>query len=86
MQESLTNTRRHASATRACVRLDHTPDSLRIEVTDNGFGPTAGGHAGHGLAGMRERAALYGDTFDAGPGPSGGFRVSAALPVGVPAR
>ena len=86
VQESLTNTRRHASATRARVRLDHTPDSLRIEVTDNGSGLTNGGHAGHGLAGMRERAALYGGTLDAGPGPSGGFRVSAALPVGVPAR
>jgi signal transduction histidine kinase len=84
VQEALTNTRRHARATRACVRLDHTPGSLRIEVSDDGQGPT-GDHAGHGLDGMRERAALYGGTVDAGPGPGGGFRVSAVLPVGVPA-
>ena len=84
VQEALTNTRRHACATRACVRLDHTPGGLRIEITDDGRGPS-GGSAGHGLAGMRERAALYGGFLDAGPGPGGGFRVSAVLPVGVPA-
>ena len=84
VQEALTNTRRHARATRACVRLDHTLGSLRIEVTDDGHGP-AGGSAGHGLVGMRERAALYGGSVEAGPGPGGGFRVTAVLPVGVPA-
>jgi signal transduction histidine kinase len=84
VQEALTNTRRHACATRACVRLHHTPGGLRIEITDDGRGPS-GGPAGHGLVGMRERAALYGGTLDAGPGPGGGFRVSAVLPVGVPA-
>jgi signal transduction histidine kinase len=84
VQEALTNTRRHARATRACVRLDHTPDGLRIEVTDDGRGPS-GGPDGHGLVGMRERAALYGGSLDAGPAVGGGFRVSAVLPVGGPA-
>jgi signal transduction histidine kinase len=81
VQESLTNTRRHAAATRACVRLGYRPDGLRIEVTDDGRGP-GGGRPGHGLIGMRERVALYGGTFDAGAGPDGGFRVLAVLPLG----
>ena len=84
VQEALTNTRRHAHATRACVRLDYTPAELRIEVTDDGRGRT-GTHAGHGLVGMRERAALYGGTLDVGPATAGGFRVTAVLPVGEPA-
>ena len=84
VQEALTNTRRHARAGRACVRLDYSPAQLRIEVTDDGRGRT-GAHEGHGLIGMRERAALYGGTLDVGPAAGGGFRVTAVLPVGEPA-
>ncbi len=80
VQESLTNVRRHARATRACVRLRYGPEALTLEVTDDGRGP-AGGRAGHGLIGMRERAALYGGTVDTGPAPGGGFRVAAVLPL-----
>jgi signal transduction histidine kinase len=84
VQESLTNTRRHGDARVAHVRLGYGPEALRVEVTDDG---TGGGHrpspAGHGLIGMRERAALYGGTLEAGPGADGaGFRVIAVLPVG----
>jgi signal transduction histidine kinase len=82
VQEALTNTRRHARATRACVRLGYAPDALRIEVTDDGRGPT-GNRDGHGLIGMRERAALYGGTLTAGPADGGGFRVTAVLPLGA---
>ncbi len=81
VQEALTNTRRHASATRACVRLAYSPTALGIEVTDDGRGPTDHGREGHGVIGMRERAALYGGTLEAGPGPDGGFRVAAVLPL-----
>jgi signal transduction histidine kinase len=81
VQEALTNVRRHAGARSACVALTWSPTALRIEVTDDGRGRT-GTHAGHGLVGMRERAALYGGTLDVGPGPDGGFRVTAVLPVG----
>ena len=81
VQEALTNTRRHAHATRAGVRLTREPGALRIEVTDDGRG-SGGGRPGHGLIGMRERAALYGGTLETGPGPHGGFRVAAVLPVG----
>jgi signal transduction histidine kinase len=50
-----------------------------IDIVDRGRG---GGvrHHGHGLTGMRERAALYGGTVLAGSMPGGGFRVSVTLP------
>jgi signal transduction histidine kinase len=83
VQEALTNTRRHARAGRACVRLDYSPTELRIDVTDDGRGRT-GAHEGHGLIGMRERTALYGGSLDVGPAAGGGFRVTAVLPVGEP--
>jgi signal transduction histidine kinase len=52
-------------------------------VVDDGRGANPGdpGRGGHGIAGMRERAALYGGTLEAGPQPGGGFRVTATLPV-----
>ncbi len=84
VQEALTNTRRHAGARHACVRLEYAADALRVEVTDDGRGP-AGGRDGHGLIGMRERVALYGGTLETGAGPHGGFRVAAVLPLGGPA-
>jgi signal transduction histidine kinase len=83
VQESLTNTRKHGGlAVAANVTLRFQPDSLLLQVTDNGRGAaTAAGSAGHGLAGMRERIAMYGGTVQAGPLPDGGFRVTASLPV-----
>jgi len=86
VQESLTNTRKHAGlAATAAVALRYEPDGLTVEVTDDGLGIAGGeGPAGHGLAGMRERIALYGGTVEAGPLPGGGFRVTARLPCPGP--
>jgi signal transduction histidine kinase len=83
VQESLTNTIRHAGPATAAVSLGYARDELRIDVTDTGRGqPVIGGNGGgHGLAGMRERAAAVGGTVEAGPGPAGGFRVAARLPL-----
>ena len=85
VQEALTNVVRHAGPTRARVLIGYRPGELSIEVTDNGpRGPVprpiarAGG--GHGLIGMRERAALFGGELEAGPF-AGGFRVRATVPV-----
>ena len=83
IQESLTNTIRHAGPATAAVSLGYHHDELRIDVTDTGRGqPATAGNGGHGLAGMRERAATVGGTVEAGPGPAGGFRVAARLPLG----
>jgi signal transduction histidine kinase len=93
VQESLTNTIRHAGPATAAVSLGYRHDELRVEVTDTGRGPAtaasqgagqataAGQDSGHGLAGMRERAASVGGTVETGPGPAGGFRVAARLPL-----
>ena len=82
VQEALTNVRRHAAAGRCDVTVGYTPDELVLEVSDDGRGPVAGGAvAGHGLLGMRERAALYGGCVEAGAGPDGGFRVHARHPL-----
>jgi signal transduction histidine kinase len=82
VQESLTNTRKHAGlAVAASVTLRFQPGCLVLRVTDNGRGAAAAGGAGHGLAGMRERIAMYGGTMEAGPMPDGGFQVTAWLPV-----
>ncbi|MGH3238345.1 MAG: sensor histidine kinase, partial [Streptosporangiaceae bacterium] len=88
VQESLTNVIRHAGLAVATVSLGYHADELRIDVTDTGrgqpasaAGQSAGQSAGHGLAGMRERAAAVGGTIETGPGPGGGFRVAARLPL-----
>ena len=83
IQESLTNTIRHAGPAAAAVSLGYHDDELRIDVTDTGRGQpaVAGSGEGLGLAGMRERAAAVGGTVEAGPGPAGGFRVAARLPL-----
>ena len=75
------------------VELHYTADALRLRVRDNGPGPppTAGsGDAtaplgGHGLLGMRERAAAVGGELRTGAANGGGFLVEATLPVSAEA-
>jgi len=83
VQEALTNTLRHARATRAEVTLRYGNDAVELEVRDDGNGVSAGDASslGHGLLGMHERATLVGGTLEAGPLPQGGYRVHARLPV-----
>jgi signal transduction histidine kinase len=83
VQESLTNALRHAGPTTAHVTLSYTDDELQVEVLDGGRGPAdrKAQSAGHGVAGMRERAEAVGGTLIAGAGPAGGFRVQARLPL-----
>ena len=83
VQEALTNVIKHAGPAHACVAVRFGERELELEVTDDGRGPvTEQNGGGHGLVGMRERAALYGGTFEARPGSDGGFVVNARLPVG----
>jgi signal transduction histidine kinase len=85
IQEAVTNVVRHAGTGQCQVSIGQQDGQLSIEVTDSGRGGSVAG-AGYGITGMRERAALLGGDFSAGPRPGGGFRVAARLPVPAPAR
>jgi signal transduction histidine kinase len=88
VQEALTNVLRHAGAARARVDVRHEDGSIAIEVTDDGRGlaaTSAHNGSGHGIAGMRERVAVYGGTLHTGPRPGGGFVVRARIPYEQPA-
>jgi signal transduction histidine kinase len=89
IQEALTNVVKHAGRGATCVvSVCYTDSDLVIRVTDDGGLPAvfpqasvAAGGTGHGIVGMRERVHLCGGTFNAGPRPSGGFQVTATLPL-----
>jgi signal transduction histidine kinase len=85
VQEALTNVIRHAGARSADVRLVYAPDAVEVSVVDDGVGAASlnGSDGGHGLVGLRERVALFGGRFSAGPADGGhGYQVRATLPVG----
>ncbi len=85
VQEALTNVLKHAGPdAEAEVRLAARDGILTIEVTDRGSNPSTLPGSGHGLVGMRERTAMLGGGFEAGPRPGGGFRVAARLPLRSP--
>jgi signal transduction histidine kinase len=80
VQEALTNVVKHAGTPTARALVAYLPDALTIEVIDAGRGgPIRVG--GFGLAGMRERARLYGGQVSVAPLPGRGFRVHARLPL-----
>jgi signal transduction histidine kinase len=84
IQESLTNTRKHADCDAAVVRLGYAPGALRLAVEDEGKAVAQGSRRildGHGIVGMRERVAALGGRLSAGPRPEGGYRVFAELPL-----
>lgn len=93
VQEALTNVRKHAGPDASAeVTLRYGDGELVIRVTDDGrpaelprYGAAAARSGGHGLTGMRERAAMYGGTVKAGPRPDAGFEVTARLPFPAPA-
>jgi signal transduction histidine kinase len=82
VQEALTNARRHAPGAAVDVELRYQASGLEVMVRDSGAGAglAGDGDGGHGLLGMRERAAAVGGSLEAGVLPGGGFLVSAWLP------
>lgn len=83
VREGVTNTIRHSGAARCAVRL--TPTS--VEVVDDGVGSPAGAPSGNGITGLTERLAAIGGWVDAGPTPTGGYRLRAeCLPTRKAAR
>ena len=82
IQEALTNVLKHAAASSANVTISYRPDSVTVEVTDSGPPGLSGKTgSGHGIIGMRERVAVFGGEFAAGPGADGRFRVRACFPI-----
>jgi signal transduction histidine kinase len=90
VQEALTNILKHAGPARADVTIGCGQDAVIIEVTDDGTAKSGHGAPvnGHGVAGMRERTAVFGGELAVGPRPGGGYAVRARLPLGdgLPAR
>jgi signal transduction histidine kinase len=82
VQEALTNALKHAGPARAQVIVRYTPEDLELEVLDDGAGTGNGGGSGHGLAGLRERVAVYGGELEAGRRADGGYALRARLPLG----
>lgn len=87
VQEALTNTLKHAAASRADVSLRYVEDAVELQVIDDGRGALAAGNgggdsSGHGLIGMRERVALFGGELTARPRAAGhGYEVRARIPL-----
>jgi signal transduction histidine kinase len=82
VQEALTNALRHAGPATATVQIVHEGAELFIEVSDNGRGGAEPSeHRGRGLAGMRERVAVYGGELATGTVDDGGYRVQARIPL-----
>jgi signal transduction histidine kinase len=84
VQEALTNARRHAPGAAVDVELRYADDALRLRIRDNGPGQADRYHSGHGLLGMRERAAAVGGSLRACDARGGGFCVQAELPAKAP--
>lgn len=86
VQEALTNTLRYArDPQHVTVAVDYARADTTVTVVDDGrtdaadaSGASVG--AGRGIIGMGERAAVFGGTVEAGPLPTGGWRVCAVLP------
>lgn len=88
VQESLTNSLKHAGPTQAQVTIRFGSEALDLEIRDRGGSTVDDGQrptyvSGLGLVGMRERAAMFGGNIVAGPEPSG-FAVRASLPLATP--
>ncbi len=85
VQESLTNVLKHAGPAHALVTVRYTGDGVEVEIADSGSGPGQTAGTGHGLVGMRERAAMFGGELAAGRTEGGGFTIRARLPLAAPA-
>ncbi len=94
VQESLSNASRYAPGAVVTVSVNHSAEAVVLRIVNgppdgllkppNGRAPADGHRPGHGLAGMRDRAAVLGGSLSAGPSPEGGYVVSAVLPLGIP--
>jgi protein-histidine pros-kinase len=82
-QESLTNIRKYANASRiqVCIRVED--GRIRLLISDDGLGfdPTKTGAGGHGISGMRHRAQMFGGNLRVQSAPGKGTQIKAYIPV-----
>jgi signal transduction histidine kinase len=78
--EALTNAQRHASASRATVRLTHAAGKLEVEIADDGTGG-ADPARGTGLRGLVDRVAAIGGRLDIESEPGKGTRIHTSIPT-----
>jgi signal transduction histidine kinase len=81
VQEGLTNSLKHAKASRADVTVRYGAEDLELEVRDDGVGTSSSDGLGHGLVGIQERVKIYGGEMSARAGSKGGFVLTARLPL-----
>jgi two-component system, NarL family, sensor histidine kinase DesK len=82
VREGATNVLRHSGARHAAIAVRPGPAGTEVEISDDGRGETAAGDAGHGLAGLRERALSIGGELEVGAAAEGGFRLRVSVPDG----
>ena len=83
VQEGLTNALRYAAGSAVAVRVRGGPEALTVEVENapaDSEAALAGAGTGTGIQGLRERVGACGGRLEAGPTPSGGWRLGASLP------
>ena len=85
VQESLTNVLKHAGSAHARVTVRYLDGVVELEIADSGSGPAGTAGTGHGLVGMRERAAMFGGELETARTEGGGFTIRARLPAASPA-
>jgi signal transduction histidine kinase len=81
VQEALTNALKHAGPARAQVTVTYGADAVDLAILDDGPGGASANGGGYGLAGMRERVAIYGGRLESGPRPEGGYALRVRLPL-----
>ncbi|WKV70070.1 sensor histidine kinase [Streptomyces sp. PCS3-D2] len=88
LQEALANVTRHARPPHATVTIDYRQEGVHLRVDDDGTHTAPPSpppsRSGHGIIGMRERAALCGGRATAGIRQGGGWTVEATLPLPAP--
>jgi signal transduction histidine kinase len=83
LQEAMSNALRHAPGATIRVEVSYVPTGVRLHVINDppAEQPAHPVNTGHGVLGMRERAAMLGGRLTAGPTSAGGYEVTAFLPV-----
>jgi signal transduction histidine kinase len=81
VQEALTNALKHAGPAHARVTITYAPDAVDLAIVDDGPGVPSVNGGGYGLAGMRERVAIYGGQLESGARPEGGYALRVRLPL-----